>query len=213
MGYSKTELTNQALDQLGKGRIASLAEVSTAARLANEIIDRVIYTVLARSIWTFSRKIASLAGVTNDWEERWAYKYDLPNDLATLCRVVPSVDIPNHEPQVPHELKGGAIYANETPLKIEYVYNNTDTMTMPQTFLNAVAFLLAREMAMPLTRKRSYWEDANNAYEATLALAIQHDAGQEPTFYGQEGGGYIDDRGGAQDFVEGAAVDGSIYWT
>lgn len=213
MGYSKVELVNQALDHLGKDRIASLNENSTAARKANEILERVLRSALSRSHWTFSRRLQSLAGLTNDWEERWGFKYDLPNDMATFVRIVPRVDVPNTEPQVPHQLMGGAVYCNEPTAKAEYVYSSTDTLVWPQPFLDACAFLLARDLAMPLTRKQSLWADMNQAYEFQLGAAVEHDAGQELTKYEQRSGGYIDARGGAEAEIDGAAPDGSIYWT
>lgn len=213
MGYSKVELANQALDHLGKDRIASLTESSTAARKINEVLTRTINAALARSHWTFARKVQTLASQTNDWEERWSFKYDEPNDLITFIRIIPRVDIPNHEPQVPHARRGGSVYCDECDAKAEYVYETDATLTMPQPFLDAVSFLLARNVAMPLTRKRSFWADMNTAYEEMLGLAIEHDAGQEPIEYPQDGGGYIDARGGSTSEIEGAAPDGSIYWS
>ncbi len=212
MGYSNVELANQALDLLGKDRIASLSENSTAARKINEVFQRTMYSALARSEWTFSRKFQDLAALTNDWDQRWAFKYDLPNDCAKFIRLVPRVDIPNTEPQAPHQLFGGAVYTDEADARAEYVYEQTDTLQMPSYFLDAVAFLLARNVAMPLTRKRSMWADMNDGYEGQLGLAVELDAGQEPTFYPQEGGGYVEARGGSEVEIEGAAPDGSIYW-
>lgn len=213
-GYSNVELANQALDHLGKDPISSLSENSTAARKINAAFERTLYAALARSHWPFVRKIAELAAVTpNDWDERWAFKYDLPIDCLTFVRLIPRVDIPNTEPQLTHQLFGSYVYANEPDAKAEYVFETTDTTAMPQPFLDAVSFLLARNVAMPLTRKRGYWADMNDAYEGQLGLAIEHSAGQEPTYYPQAAGGYIDARGGAESEIEGGAPDGSIYWT
>lgn len=213
MGYSNVELANQALDHLGKERIASLSENSTGARKINEVFARSIHSALARSRWQFARKIAALASVTNDWDQRWAYKYSLPNDCATFVRIVPRVDVPNTEPQAPHELLGGYVYTDELNASAEYVFKTTSTLTLPEPFLDAVSFLLARNVAMPLTRKASYWNDMNTAYERQLALAIEHDTAQSPRFYDQNAHGYIDARGGQSTDIEGAAPDGSIYWT
>lgn len=213
-GYSNVELVNQALDHLGKDRIASLSEASTAARKANEVFQRTVYSALARSHWSFARKIQTLSQFpTNDWEERWSFKYDIPNDCLNFIRVIPRVDIPNTEAQAPHQLLNNAVYTDENLAKAEYVFETTDTLSMPSPFLDAVSFLLARNLAMPLTRKRSYWADMNDAFEGQLGLAVEHDAGQEPTYYPQRAGGYVDARGGAESEIEGAAPDGSIYWT
>lgn len=212
MGYSNVELANQALDHLGKDRIASLSENSTAARKINEVFERTIYAALSRSHWSFCRKIASLASVTNDWDERWAYKYDIPSDCLTVVRVIPRVDMPNAEVQEPHELMGGYLYTNAADAKIEYVYKSTSTLTMPEPFLTAVSMLMARDVCMPLTRKRSFWNDLNRAWEMQLATAVEHDAGQQPNIWTQKAGGYLDARGAGESGTEGGAPDGSIYW-
>lgn len=212
MGYSKVELANQALDHLGKDNIASLTEVSTAARKANAMLSRVIETALARSHWSFARKIASLPGLTADWTERWAYKYDLPNDMVTLVRMIPLVDVQNTEPQAMYELKGGALYTNENTCKVEYVYVNEETLTWPQPFLDAVAYLLARDLAMPLTRKPGLRTEMHQYYEMQISRAVEHDSGQEPTSYVQKANSYLGARGASDDELGGAAPDGSIYW-
>lgn len=213
MGYSNVELANQALDHLGKDRIASLAEASTAARKINEVFERTIHSALARSHWTFSRTQVALAGLTNDYAQRWAYKYDLPNDCATAVRLILSSDPLSNGEQAPYQLRGGYLYTDVADAELEYVKKSTSTSTMPNPFLDAVSFLLARNVSMPLTRKRAFWKDLNQDYEYHLALAIMQDAGQEPSSYvDQTGGEYNTTRGGGDDAYVAGAVDGSIYW-
>lgn len=211
MGYSKVELANQALDHLGKDRIASLTENSTAARKIVEVFDRSIHSVLSRSHWSFARKFLTLASLTNDWDERWGYKYDLPSDCATFIRIVPLHD-PDGRDGPPHQMHGGAIYTNERDAKGEYVYKTVNTLAFPQPFLDTCSFFLAREIALPLTRKRSNWVDMNNMFTYQLGLAVEHDSGQEPTYLPEGDNGYIDARGGPAKDTSGAAPDGSIYW-
>lgn len=214
MGYSKVELANQALDHLGKDSILSLTEDSNAARKLNAAFDRTIYAALARSTWTFAQKIKTLAELTtNDWEERWACKYDLPNDYIGAVRLVDHIDVDNREgPKF--QILGGALYTNESDAKLRYVYETTDTMSFPQPFLDAVSFLLARNVAMPLTRKVSVRDRMQKEYEYQLGLAIEDDTANEPTTYIPADGGYIDARGGDDTGeYEGGAPDGSIYWT
>ena len=213
MGYSNVELANQALDHIGKDRIASLSENSVAGRKVTEIFTRVLYAALSESHWSFARKIATLANVTNDWDERWGYKYDLPSDCLTFIRVVPRVDPKNAGSDPDHQLMGGAVYTNEINAKAEYVAKSTATLTMPDPFLEAVSYRMARDLAMPLTRKSSLRAEMSQAYLASLARAVMHDAGQERTTYDLDGGQYIEARGNGINDVEGAAPDGSIYWT
>jgi hypothetical protein len=213
MGYSKVELANQALDHLGKDSISSLTENSNAARKLNAAFNRSIYSVLSRSHWTFAQKLQSLASVTNDWEERWAYKYDLPNDYIGAVRLVDNIDEPNREgPKF--QVLGGALYTDERTAKLRYVYQTVDTLSFPQPFLDACALMLAKNVAMPLTRKVSIRDRLQQEFEYYLGLAIEQDAGQEPTTYIPSDGGYLSSRGSDDtgDYT-GGAPDGSIYWT
>jgi hypothetical protein len=212
MGLSNVEVANMALDHLGKDRIATLTESSTAARKINEVFDRTIHSALQHSPWTFSRTIQSLASLTNDWDERWQYKYDVPNNCLKEVRLVPTVDPATNRQPVPFNLMGGALYTNITPAKLEYVRANTDTSTMPQYFLDALSFLLARNVAMPLTRKRSYWNDLNEAYVRQLATAVEIDAGREPQYYAYDHDNEYLNARGATGGVENPAPDGSIFW-
>jgi len=211
MGYSKVELANQALDHLGKDNIASLSEATTTARKANAAFDRTINAALSRSSWTFARKNEALAEVTNDWKERWLFKFDLPSDCLSPVRIIAQADIANY-PAVPYEVQGGFLYTNQRDAKLNYVFSTNVTLSMPQEFLDAVSFLLARNLAMPLTRKMSMWNEMQGQYEYHLGMAIEADAGNEPTSWAAESGGYISDRGASGNNHNGASVDGSIYW-
>lgn len=212
MGYSNVELANQALDHLGKNNIASLTEESVEARKMNAVFDRTIESALARSAWSFTNKIAELALVEpNDWTERWAYKYDRPTEAVRILRLIPRVDIQNAPPLL-YELHGAFIYTNEADAKAEYTLDSTTTTSMPTFFLDAVSYLLARNVAMPLTRKRSFWDDMNTAYEGHILMAMELDAGQEPNSYVPTSNTYLDARGGEGQTVSNTSVDGSIYW-
>lgn len=212
MGLSKVAFVNAALDHLGKDNIASLGESSTAARKANAIVDRVLISTLERAPWSFNRKFQLLSSLTNDWEERWAFKYDRPNDMAKFIRLVPPIDLPDADP-IPVGHKGGAIYANLDVAKVEYVVMSTETGSMPQYFLDAAAFLLARDLAMPLTRKVSFWDTLDQRFEFQLSRASEIDAAQEPSTY-ISSNDYIAVRGGGEvSPYDSIGADGSSYWS
>lgn len=204
MGLSKVGVANRALDHIGKDRIASLTENSTAARKVNEVFDSVLVSVLERAPWTFGRTIRVLAEVTNDWPERWAYKYDRPGDMVKFIRLIPPVDDPEGQDPLPVGHRVGAIYANEPSAKAEYIPEITETASLPQYFLDAFAFLLARDLAMPMTRKQSLWDALDQRYEFQLSRASEIDAAQEQSTY-TRGNDYIQARGG------GVASDDD-YW-
>lgn len=214
MGYSNVTLANRALDHLGKEHIASLTEDSTQARKVNDVFAATLHEALEASTWTFARRRKALAGVTNDWSERWGYAYDLPSDSLRAIRLVPEVDLDDNTTALPFQRSDGKLYTNESSAKLEYVFATTSTLEMPPSFLTAVSFLLARNVCMPLTRKQSNWDRMEALWQSKLNTAIMHDAAQEPQFWTQtDGGAYIRERGASAGETPLKAVDGSIYWT
>jgi len=213
MGMSRVAFANKALDHLGKDSIASLTEAGTAARKVNAILDNVLEHALESSPWTFARTSQALASVTNDWAERWEYKYDKPNNMLRFIRIRPEdIDTPTSDP-IPVALRGGAIYTNAENAVAEYVKPMTTTEDMPAYFLEAAAWLLARDLAMPLTRKMSFREMMQKEYDREWAKAVEIDASQEPHTY-IRGNDYLQARGaGAADpWDDYNGADGSSYW-
>jgi hypothetical protein len=209
---TKVGLANMALDLLGVGNIASLAESSVAARKVNARIDDAILAALAMSDWTFARKIAALAEVTNDdWDQRYEFKYDLPNDLLAAIRIVPEIDAPNQLP-VSYALANGALYTHEPEARLQYTYTNTDVGSWPMSFTETVAAYIARAVAYPLTLKRQHFIDMNAIFNEQLGTAIAQDAAQEQTFWAYPSE-YLEARGASSRNGDGRGVDGSTYWT
>lgn len=212
MSYAKVDIANMALAHLGKAEITSLSESTIEARTANFWYDKVCRVAKARSLWTFDRAIRALAEVANDYEERWAHKYERPNDAAKIARMIPRFDPLDRTsaPPIPYQQLGDAVYCNESPAKADILLDGTNPTNWPDDFALAVSYLLARNMAPKLTRKSSYVADTNSLYINTIELAIQNDAGQEPTYYAQDSE-YLSARG-ASPGREGRGADGSTYW-
>lgn len=213
MGMSRVEFANKALDHLGKDSIADLGENSTAARKVISILDNVLEHALESSPWTFARTTQSLALLTNDWEERWEYKYDEPNDMVRFIRIRHPVCDPQTADAIPVAVRDGAIYTNVEDARAEYVQRRTNTQKMPMYFLEAAAWLLARDLAMPLTRKMSFREMMQKEYNREWAKAVEHDASQEPHTYVAEND-YMQARGagGLDPWEDYDGADGSSYW-
>jgi hypothetical protein len=210
MGVSKVELANMALDALGVDRIASLTEASSPARIINARIDQAFQAVLEMSDWTFARRIVALASVTNDWTERYEFKYSIPNDVVKVIRLVPLLDIANRDP-IPFSLSGDGLYTNERDAKLRYTYRNVETTKWPMAFAEAVAFYLARSCSYPLTRKRQMFSDMHTLMTEQVSMAIQYDAGQEATFWAHPSE-YLEARGAVSYSNDGRGTDGSSYW-
>jgi hypothetical protein len=205
-------LVNLALDHLGVDSIASLDENSTAARKARTQLDTSIESVLARSDWSFARRVSALAEVENTvWPQRHQRAYDLPSDLLAARYLVEAVDRPNRTP-VPFSLANGLLYTDAPEAILLYTYRNTTTTAWPQPFVDAVAAYLARQLTVALTRKRNIWREMHDLYELLLAQAVSFDAGQEPTSYAYPSD-YLDARGPGGSHFDSRGADGSTYWS
>lgn len=208
---SKVQLANMALDILAVDNIVSIDEASAAARKVKTRIDGAIDAVLEMSNWTFARKVAALAEVDNlDWTERYERKYNLPSDMIKAVKLVPALDIPNDYP-IAYDLMNGALYTDEAEARLRYIYRHTDTTAWPMSFTETVAAYLARALAMPLTRKRANFIDADALLARYLADAVQYDASQEVTFW-PHASGYLEARGASRTSGDSQGVDGSSYW-
>tara|TARA_X000001316_G_scaffold12173_1_gene6017 strand:+ start:191 stop:838 length:648 start_codon:yes stop_codon:yes gene_type:complete len=210
---SKVDICNLALDHLGKKTITSLDEGSTEAQACLRQYDIARRMCLARSPWTFARKLRSLALLaTNDLSDTWQYHYDLPNDLLHLYRVAESVGgLASNAPPVPAWIESGTIYLNiETP-KLLYVWDSEDTQAWSALFDDTVALFLAMRLSSSMTRRKSDTTALREAYTAMLGEAIEQDAQQEPSTYTFYEGGYTDarDAGGV---TVGRQTDGSTIW-
>jgi hypothetical protein len=215
MGYSQVDIANMALGHLGKTGIVSLTETSAEARACNFWYGKAARQAKVRSNWTFDRAIQTLASLDNNYAERWAYRYDIPGNAVDIVRLVPTVDPVGEprQPPVPFQRLGGSLYCNVSPAKADILTNAVTPGDWPENFSLAVSHLMARHMAPTLTRKGSMLEAQNQFYEYYLALAVEADAGQEPSYYAYESQYLTDRRGSEGSGVDGSGVDGSIYWS
>lgn len=211
MALNSVAIANMALGHLGKDGITAMNDNSAEGRACNFWFDISAREALTGSTWTFARKLAVLAELTNDFAERWVYKYDEPADALTIVRVVASYD-PRGDVPVDMERMNGFIYTNVSPASVDYVFDNLTTTSWSPQFDMAVSFLLARNMSMQLTRKRQLFTDMDALWRDSKSKAVEHDAGQQPTYWGYESA-YLIARNGGSDAPDAAAPDGSIYWT
>ena len=207
------DICNMALDHLGKPSIVAFTEDSVEARKCLRQYPIARRMCLARSPWTFARKLRALPPLaTNTMTDTWAYHYDLPNDMLKLHRVLEEGQEPraNTRP-VPTYIESGTIYANVEKARLLYVWDNEETSTWAALFDDVVALFLAMRMAPSMTRRKSDVELFQGMYKVALNEAIENDAQQEQSTYIFDDGGYIDARDSGSD-VGRRQADGSSMW-
>lgn len=176
---SKVDICNLALANIGADYIQSLSEDSREAKECNRFYDLTRRMLLQASHWTFASKRQGLAELTNDWEERYGYKYSLPSDMIKLRRVIPAADPLYDRASVPYEIKGQSLYCDISPCSVEYTYELDDSTQFPYLFIQALARQLSAQIAMPITRDNTILKNAIDLADMAVRKAIEADANQE----------------------------------
>ena len=141
---SKVEICNLALARLGQNTIQSLSEASNAAYHCNTLYDPNRRSVLRRHPWGFAQKTQALS-VDATTPDDYSYRFLLPADFIRLMALVGTTTAPDYEK------RGSYLLTNESEVTIRYVYDVEDTSEFDDEFVSAFAYLLASELAIPIT--------------------------------------------------------------
>lgn len=194
MANSEVDICNLALAHLGKQPIASLTEESVERRICFRFYDQALDELIERSDWSFAQKIAFLAqrpDADNPYSMRYAHWYDLPNDLVRPVRLLHQpaaealgpVEDRTDSAFINYELIGGNLFTNADKARLLYVYELRDPTQFSPSFTSALAFLIARYAAIPLTRSDRIAAAVERSSEVMFARAVAGDAAGEPDTY------------------------------
>lgn len=183
MSTTDIAICNLALGHIGRASINAFDERTAEARECAKFYDHARTTLLAMSMWTFARRRAALAEVTNDYPERWAYAYVLPNDSTGILRIIPEYDVRNNPVPIDFEVKGGRLYTNVSPATAEFKIDVTDPSKFGSLFVDALSFHLASYIARPLTKSSKLVQEMKQEARAAISYAITHDAAQDVQEY------------------------------
>lgn len=180
---SVVAIVNMALGRIGIGRaITSLEQNSPDAISARQFYEPCRDRVLRDYPWPFATKFVALglletAG-TQPWAGEWGYAYTYPSDCITLRRLVSGSSVIQHGFTLVYGDAGHKILTNVESAKAEYTARITDPERFDSTFVSALAWCLASEMAMPLAVQPQLRSQAMQAYQMELSLA-RRTAGNE----------------------------------
>ena len=155
---STVDICNLALQRLGAKPISSLSDDSTAARECNRVYDHARDSELRSHPWNFARKRASLAASSTVP----AFGYDF-------------------------QIEDGNILTDDTaPLKVTYIYQQTDPNAFDQTFVDLLVSRIAMDLVEKLTQSNQKLIAAQNRYvasqrEARKVNAFERTAQVPPT--------------------------------
>lgn len=185
MGTTKLEVYNLALLQLKEDVITSLASTRTPVRVFNSLYDHILATALEDGFWRFAMRSVSITQ-DEDIEPAFgkAYAHNKPDDWVRTYQVSISPDMV--PPYANWEEESGIIFADDTPLYLQYVSNDAtyglDLTKWTARFTKAVAYEMAlRAAPKAVGASDSVIEGLERDAMKAWSLAKQFEALREPS--------------------------------
>lgn len=151
---SQVDICNLAMAHFGQAaNISSIDPVDGSAEA--EHCARFYPIVLAEQLeahdWTFARKRATLAELTNDRDD-FAYKYQVPADCQKPLRLLPEGYGDDQNDGADYQREGSFLYTDEANATLVYTKRLTDTTKFSGLFVTAFSLKLAAYVVGPITK-------------------------------------------------------------
>lgn len=153
--YDDVAICNMALDRIDIGQpIDDLAAETDEARACNRWYEKCRDKVLQLNLWPFAERQVALGLVDTDPVDRWTYSYRYPINCIRVIGITNSLRVDTHkiEWRMGQDNTGRLIYTNEPDALVDYIGTLDDPGEWFDLFADAVAYLLASEIAGPLGR-------------------------------------------------------------
>lgn len=196
---TQVEICNLALNHIGVRNITSMAELSEAARRCTLVYEPAVEAVLREHSWNFATKVVALALISGETVPGWDYLYTYPANCLNPIKVY---DEENARTTTPFEFRvlqaptGNvkAIATNVEDAYCEYVAKITDETMFDTSFVEALAYKLAGQLAQPLTKNTQLGVNMLNIYNQTINKAKATNK-NEGNVKNEQVSAYIDARG------------------
>ena len=202
MAYSQVGIVNLALGRIGKKRISSMAEGTPQSIAAAAVWEYVRDEVLEAKDWKFAKTRYKLSKSSTTPLYRWSYAYPYPQDFIRLATgrkddppVFPDTEnfssfswLPGTDmfflsgyqfPYITEALPDGTLclltdYDNSAAdLYINYIKRVTDAQKYLPSFVNALSYRLAGELAIELTEGLKKFDAMMILYDKALGKATE----------------------------------------
>ena len=152
---TKVDICNLALVRLGAKRINSLDENTPSAKNCSLFFDQIADIVLREHSWSFATKNQSLGLIADESVIGWDYLYKFPADCLAPRRIYNAETVGLTERQEFKAMQSPAtgsvvIAAKISPCYLEYTAKIADVAMYDSSFVDALAWRLAAELAHPL---------------------------------------------------------------
>jgi hypothetical protein len=176
--YDDVALCNMALSRIGIGQ--QIETLDTGADTSDEVkvcafwFEKCRDRVLSSFPWPMANKQVDLGEVEEEPNDDWGFSYRYPNDCVVARRIVSGAGTAETDP-IPFDLgqdgTGRLIYTDQSEAVLDYTAWYSDAGEFPDVFASAIAYLLASEIAVPLSIDRAKAQDAGQLYLRELNKA------------------------------------------
>lgn len=200
---SAVDICNMALSLLGHNVkfITSIdSDSSEEARMCKMLYDPARRSMLRDYQWNFATAISSLALSANDTIKGWEYAYIYPSECLFPRRIFNDGTEENktneYRQMYSPTNKFQIITCGISPAYMEYTADITNAAQFDATFVEALSFYLAWQLAPSLTANPKLTEQMLNLSAMALVKARKADAAVGYRDYAsKESNKYVDERG------------------
>lgn len=150
-----TTICNSALAKIGAARITSLAEGSRNANLCAGLYEACRDDLLRAHSWNFAAARAKLARDAEAPAFGYAHAHVLPADW---IRCIAAFGDAGGRAVLRYRIEGGRLLSDAEDVYLRYLRRVAEVNLMPPDFREALACLLARELAVPVAQSNALEE-------------------------------------------------------
>ncbi len=163
-----TGICNSALAKVGAARITALDEGNKNASLCAELYEKCRDDLLRAHSWNFAAARVKLAQAAEPPAFGFARAHKLPADW---IRTVMAYRDAGGRVAIAFRIEGDELLCDADDVYLSYVRRVEDVNRMPADFREALACLLARELAIPLAQSNSLEDKLEARFRTRLRRA------------------------------------------
>ena len=175
---NEIEICNMALSYLGQDPILNLIDPkNTPEQLCALHYPIVRDSVIADRMWTFATmRAVSETNQKDEWGDQYAH--DIPDGWLKVFRAYYNIQSQTKKIQSKWVVESGKILSDDPILYLWGVRQVVDVNEIPAQVQQAIAQMLAAELAIPITQNNSLMANMWALYETKLRAAAARDGGQ-----------------------------------
>tara|TARA_B100002019_G_scaffold293460_1_gene321219 strand:+ start:96 stop:710 length:615 start_codon:yes stop_codon:yes gene_type:complete len=145
---SRIDICNQGLVLIGANTIASFTDNTVESKVANQLYETTLRSLLTKARWRFATKQAQLTKLSTDPLDKWDSAYQIPNDAILIHTVTVSDNV------IVFDRYNEELYTNTSSSDVvvcHYTFQPHEK-EFPDYFTQAVVFELASLFAGAIAR-------------------------------------------------------------